>query len=103
MVPVDVEMKNTQRAGGLLGAGFAPAFDVQSTHGEPSSWSGHTPPSPAWTCQCALLIRERHPCRSVPIGNPTGVLTMLKFLGSTIGIIFLIGLIVVIGFFMLVF
>jgi len=28
---------------------------------------------------------------------------MLKFLGSTIGIIFLIGLIVVIGFFMLVF
>ncbi|WP_456300247.1 small membrane protein YohP [Pseudomonas saudiphocaensis] len=28
---------------------------------------------------------------------------MLKFLGSTIGIIFLIGLLVVIGFFMLIF
>ncbi|HBC25698.1 MAG TPA: hypothetical protein DC052_20405 [Pseudomonas sp.] len=28
---------------------------------------------------------------------------MLKFLGSTVGIIFLIGLLVVIGFFMLIF
>lgn len=33
----------------------------------------------------------------------TGVLLMLKFLGSTIGIIFLIGLLVVIGLFMLIF
>ena len=43
--------------------------------------------------------------RSVRINEPTatGVNLMLKFLGSTIGIIFLIGLLVVIGFFMLIF
>ncbi|UCJ16396.1 hypothetical protein K5Q02_21790 [Pseudomonas sp. MM211] len=33
----------------------------------------------------------------------TGVAPMLKFLGSTIGIIFLIGLLVVIGIFSLIF
>jgi hypothetical protein len=42
-----------------------------------------------------------------PVGfkvpTATGVILMLKFLGSTIGIIFLIGLLVVIGLFMLVF
>lgn len=64
---------------------------------------GAQAPVPDLDKSSALLIRERQPRRSVPIRNPTGVTTMLKFLGSTIGIIFLIGLIVVIGFFMLVF
>jgi uncharacterized membrane protein YecN with MAPEG domain len=55
-----------------------------------------------------------HPARRIcersqpsSVGNyvptATGVILMLKFLGSTVGIIFLIGLLVVIGLFMLVF
>jgi multidrug efflux pump subunit AcrB len=48
---------------------------------------------------------ERSQRASVGISEPTatGVILMLKFLGSTVGIIFLIGLLVVIGLFMLVF
>lgn len=37
------------------------------------------------------------------LSNKAGVLSMLKFLGGTVGIIFIIGLIVVIGLFSLIF
>jgi hypothetical protein len=50
-------------------------------------------------------LAERSAPASVGHSEPTatGDTSMLKFLGSTIGIIFLIGLLVVIGLFMLIF
>ncbi|WP_313518151.1 hypothetical protein [Pseudomonas sp.] len=47
---------------------------------------------------------NRRRAGGVTIPNPRkGILSMFKFLGGTVGIIFLIGLIVVIAFFKLLF
>lgn len=49
-------------------------------------------------------LSERCLLLPVPDSEPNaGVIAMLKFIGSTVGIIFLIGLLVVIGLFMLIF
>ena len=44
------------------------------------------------------------PCSGFPVRPPhQGYLIMLKFIGGTVGVIFLIGLLVVIGLFSLIF
>lgn len=52
---------------------------------------------------CTFLLNDPEPPQSDLVNPLQGVVLMLKFLGSTIGIIFLIGLLVVIGLFALVF
>lgn len=50
-----------------------------------------------------ISLNDPEPPQSDLMNPLQGVILMLKFLGSTIGIIFLIGLLVVIGLFALIF